>query len=90
MFEPYWMCLSCNEYGTLKIAPGFGQPWGTDSSPTPDTWQQFYGQTIISASTGIYYESAGIGGRGSSPGNYAGNTDWTNRSGSNGGGASLQ
>lgn len=78
----------CNAY-TLKIAPGFAQPWGTDSSPTPDVWQEYYGQTIISASDGIYYNTAGIGGRGSSPGNYAGNTDWNDRSGSVGGGASF-
>ncbi len=79
----------CNAYSTLKIAPGFPQPWGTQTSPTPDTWQQFFGQTIVSSSTGIYYESAGLGGRGSSPGNNSANSDWTERSGSGGGGAAY-
>ena len=77
----------CSAY-TLKIAPGFAQPWGTDTSPTPDVWQQYFGRTIISASDGIYYESAGIGGVGSNPGNSTANSDWSERSGSGGGGAS--
>jgi hypothetical protein len=79
----------CDAYSTLKIAPGFPQPYGTDTSPTPDVWQQFYGQTIVSSSNGTYYNTAGMGGRGSSPGNNSANSDWSERSGSGGGGAAY-
>ena len=78
----------CNQY-SLKVAPGFAQPWGTDSSPTPDVWQAAYGQTIVTESNGLYYNTVGMGGRGSSPGNYAGNTGFNDRSGSIGGGATF-
>lgn len=78
----------CNAF-SLKVAPGFAQPWGTDSSPTPDVWQQTYGQTIVTESNGYYHNTSGIGGRGSSPGNYAGNTGFNDRSGSIGGGATF-
>jgi hypothetical protein len=81
----------CNAYN-LKIAPGFPYPTLEGNSPTPDVWQQYFGQTIISASDGIYYTSAGIGGRGSAPLQFNGNTtmgDWNSRSGSGGGGAAI-
>jgi hypothetical protein len=81
----------CNAYN-LKIAPGFPYPTLEGNSPTPDVWQQYFGQTIISASDGIYYTSAGIGGRGSAPLQFNGNStmgDWNSRSGSGGGGAAI-
>jgi hypothetical protein len=81
----------CNAYN-LKIAPGFAYPTLEGNSPSPDTWQEYFGQTIISASDGIYYTSAGIGGRGSAPLQFNGNTtmgDWNSRSGSGGGGAGI-
>lgn len=86
----------CDAYGTFKIAPGWPMPWGS-TTLQPDLWQSSYGQTIVSSSTGILYQSAGIGGRGSGfgvtggeDGNYTGLTNWTDRSGSNGGGSSFR
>lgn len=79
----------CDSYGVIKIAPGFAQPWDYKGTDTVDNWQRFFGQTIVSSSTGVYYTSAGIGGRGSSPGEFAAISDWTERSGSGGGGASV-
>ena len=83
----------CDAYGTIKIAPGFAMPFG-EAVTDVDVWQGWFGQTIVSSSAGIYYESAGVGGRGSSPNDnvafrYAGNTGWNDRSGSVGGGASF-
>jgi hypothetical protein len=85
----------CDAYGTINIAPGFAMPWGSPLLE-PDQWQDKYGQTIVSSSEGILYNTAGIGGRGSGfganateDGNYAGNTNWTDRSGSVGGGSSF-
>jgi len=82
----------CSNY-TLHIAPGL--PYGTleGSTPTPDVWQETYGQTIVSASDASLYISSGMGGRGSAPITFGGNdtmNDWNDRSGSGGGGAAIE
>ncbi len=76
----------CNAY-TLKVSPGW--PMSAQSGDEVDVWQEYQGRTIISASNGFYYNSAGVGGRASWPGENSADTQWTERSGSGGGGAAI-